>query len=99
VQGSAGQVEQGYTVAAQAGERLAEIAQFATQSAEDARGISSDAQTQALSVEQVREAVSSISGTASQTQTASLEGQNAAETLRVLAEQLNKSLSRFQLPA
>ena len=99
VQGSAGQVELGYTVAAQAGERLAEIAQFATQSAEDARGISSDAQTQALSVEQVREAVSSISGTASQTQTASLEGQNAAETLRVLAEQLNKSLSRFQLPA
>ena len=99
VQGSAGQVEQGYTVAAQAGERLAQIAQFATQSAEDARSISSEAQSQVLSVEQVREAVSSISGTANQTETASLEGQNAAESLRVLAEQLNKSLSRFQLPA
>jgi hypothetical protein len=34
-----------------------------------------------------------------QTQNASLEGQNTAETLRALAEQLNKSLSRFQLPA
>jgi twitching motility protein PilJ len=99
VKGSAGQVEQGYAVAAQAGERLAEIAQFAMRSAEDAKGISSEAQNQALNVEQVREAVSSISGTASQTQSASLEGQNAAESLRVLAEQLNKSLSRFQLPA
>ncbi len=99
VQGSAGQVEQGYQVAAQAGEQLSQIALLATQSASEAFQISSEAQHQASSVEQVREAVSSISGTAMRTQSASLEGQNTAETLSALAEQLNKSLSRFQLPA
>jgi twitching motility protein PilJ len=99
VQGSAGQVEQGYNVAAQAGEQLTQIAKLATQSAMEASSISSEAQNHATSVEKVREAVSSISSSAMQTQTASLEGQNTAETLRALAEQLNKSLSRFQLPA
>jgi twitching motility protein PilJ len=99
VQGSAGQVEQGYSVAAQAGEQLTQIAKLATQSAQEAFSISSEAQNHASSVEKVRIAVSSISDSALQTQTASLEGQNSAETLRALAEQLNKSLSRFQLPA
>ncbi len=99
VQGSAGQVEQGYSVAAQAGEQLTQIAKLATQSATEASSISNEAQKHASSVEKVREAVSSISTSAMQTQTASLEGQNTAETLRALAEQLNKSLSRFQLPA
>ncbi len=99
VQGSAGQVEKGYVVAAQAGERLTEIAQLATQSASDAQSISSAAQNQVSSVEQVGKAVLSISNTASETEMASLQGQNAAESLLVLAEQLNKSLSRFQLPA
>jgi twitching motility protein PilJ len=99
VQGSAGQVEQGYNVAAQAGEQLTQIARLATQSATEASSISSEAQNHAASVEKVRIAVSSISSSAMQTQNASLEGQNTAETLRALAEQLNKSLSRFQLPA
>ncbi len=99
VQGSAGQVEQGYNVAAQAGEQLSQIAKLATQSAQEASSISSEAQNHASSVEKVRIAVSSISSSAMQTQSASLEGQNTAETLRALAEQLNKSLSRFQLPA
>ncbi len=98
VQGSSGQVEQGYKVAAQAGEQLTQIAKLATRSAMEASSISSEAQNHASSVEKVRIAVSSISTSAVQTQTASLEGQNTAETLRVLAEQLNKSLSRFQLP-
>ena len=99
VQGSAGQVEQGYSVAAQAGEQLTQIAKLATRSATEASSISSEAQNYARSVEKVREAVASISSSAMQTQSASLEGQNTAETLRALAEQLNKSLSRFQLPA
>ncbi len=99
VQGSAGQVEQGYNVAAQAGLQLTQIAKLATQSATEASSISSEAQNHARSVERVRIAVSSISSSAMQTQSASLEGQNTAETLRALAEQLNKSLSRFQLPA
>jgi twitching motility protein PilJ len=99
VQGSAGQVDQGYNVAAQAGEQLSQIAKLATQSATEASSISQEAQHQASSVEKVRIAVSSISTSAMQTQTASVEGQNTAETLRVLAEQLNMSLSRFQLPA
>ncbi len=98
VQGSAGQVEQGYSVAAQAGVQLTQISKLATQSAADASSISSEAQNHARSVEKVRVAVSSISSSAMQTQSASLEGQNTAETLRALAEQLNKSLSRFQLP-
>jgi twitching motility protein PilJ len=99
VQGSAGQVEQGYNVAALAGEQLTQIARLATQSATEASSISSEAQNHATSVEKVRQAVASISSSAMQTQSASLEGQNTAETLRALAEQLNKSLSRFQLPA
>ncbi len=99
VQGSAGQVEQGYSVAAQAGVQLTQIAKLATRSATEASSISSEAQNHARSVEKVREAVASISSSAMQTQSASLEGQNTAETLRALAEQLNKSLSRFQLPA
>jgi twitching motility protein PilJ len=99
VQGSASQVEQGYSVAAQAGVQLSQIAKLATQSAEEASSISSEAQQHASSVDKVRIAVSSISSSAMQTQNASLEGQNTAETLRALAEQLNKSLSRFQLPA
>ena len=92
-------VENGYMIAEQAGQRLQEIASLATQSARVAQSISTVAQQQVNGVEQVTQAVLEISGTAGKTEGASLEGRQAAEELRTLAKQLSDGLSRFTLPA
>ena len=93
------EVETGYAVAAKAGERLQEIATLAQQSARVAGSISNLAGQQVVGVEEVSQVVQRIASTAGQTESRSLQGQKAADELRVLSEQLSSSLSRFQLPA
>ncbi|MDX2007347.1 MAG: methyl-accepting chemotaxis protein [Meiothermus sp.] len=97
VDGSTREVEQGYRIASEAGERLREIAELANQSARLAQIISSAAQQQVAGIEQVGRAVQTIAQTAAETEQQSARGQEAAEGLRELSSQLTQSLSRFRL--
>ncbi len=99
VEGGTREVEQGYRIAGEAGERLKEIAELANQSARLAQMISGAAQIQVENIEQMGQAVQEIAHTASETESQSQRGQEAAEVLRQLSEQLTQNLSRFRLPA
>jgi twitching motility protein PilJ len=99
VEGGTREVEQGYKIATQAGERLKEISLLANQSAVLVQTISSATRAQAGSVEQVKNAVEVIAQTASQAEAQSTQGRQSAESLRKLSQELTSSLSRFQLPS
>ena len=97
VEGGTKEVEQGYRIANEAGERLREITELANQSARLAEIISSAARQQVNGIEQVGQAVQTIAQTAAETEQQSSRGQEAAEGLRELSAGLTQSLSRFRL--
>jgi twitching motility protein PilJ len=99
VEGGTKEVEQGYRIATQAGERLREISDLANQSSALAQAISGATGQQVQGVERVSQAVSSIAATAAKTQEESSKGRQTAEELRNLAAQLSGTLDRFRLPA
>ena len=99
VEGGTKEVEQGYRIATQAGERLREISDLANQSSALAQAISGATGQQVQGVERVAQAVSSIAATAQKTQEESSKGRQTAEELRNLAAQLSGTLDRFRLPA
>ena len=93
------EVESGYKVASEAGQRLREIAEISTQSAELARLISSATQEQVQSVEGVNEIVQTMAEISQASQGSVSGGRDAAEKLQRLAAQLSEGLSRFRLSA
>lgn len=97
VEGGTREVETGYRVAGEAGERLREIAQIVTQSAGLAERISGATQQQVVRVEGVLGAVTAIAGVTETTSAHVLQGREAAEALQRLAEELTANLSRFRL--
>jgi twitching motility protein PilJ len=99
VEGGTKEVEQGYRIATQAGERLREISDLANQSSALAQAISGATSQQVQGVERVAQAVSSIAATAQKTQEESSKGRETAEQLRNLSAQLSGTLDRFRLPA
>lgn len=92
------EVEQGFKIASQAGERLEQISSLAQQSAAFAQEISAITRSQVVRVRNVSQAVQTIAETAQQTQTQSQSGQESAEQLRSLAQALSLNLERFKLP-
>jgi twitching motility protein PilJ len=99
VEGGTREVEQGYKIATQAGERLKEISVLANQSAVLVQTISSATRAQAGGVEQVKNAVEAIAQSAGQTEAQSNQGRESAAELQKLSLELTSSLSRFQLPS
>ena len=97
VRGGSKEVEAGYLVASEAGERLKEISQIATQSADLVRAISSAAQAQVAGVEGVSTSISSIAGLSERAQARVSEGRAAASRLQALSNELTENLSRFRL--
>ena len=93
------EVEQGFRIASQAGERLEQISLLAQQSATFAQEISAITRSQVERVQGVSQAVQTIAQTAQQTQVQSQSGQESAEQLRSLAQALSLNLERFKLPA
>ena len=93
------EVETGYQVAAEAGQRLREIADISTKSAELARFISQATQEQVQGVEGVNEIVQTMTEISQASQGSVTGGRDAAEKLQQLAAQLSDSLSRFRLSA
>jgi twitching motility protein PilJ len=93
------EVEAGYRIATQAGERLQEISKLTNQSAEFAQTIATSTRVQVHQINNVAQAVQVMAGTAEKTATDSQKGQNSAETLLKLSQQLAQSLARFQLPS
>ena len=93
------EVEQGFKIASQAGERLEQISSLAQQSADFAEAISTITRSQVERVRNVSQAVQTIAETAQETQTQSRNGQESAEQLRSLAQALSLNLERFKLPA
>lgn len=92
------EVEQGFKIASQAGERLEQISSLAEKSASFAQEISAITRSQVARVRNVSQAVQTIAETAQATQTQSQSGQESAEQLRSLAQALSLNLERFKLP-
>lgn len=97
IQSNVAEVEKGYTVADQAGQRLREIATLTQDSADLAVNISDVTSSQVDEINEMGEGMKNISNIAAQTQNSVQSGQAAAEQLRELASKLNKSLQRFKL--
>ncbi len=97
VEAGTNQVETGYRVANEAGERLREISEIAKQSSQLAQVISQATQDQVDKVESVDRAVQSIKAIADGSQDQVLRGREASEELLQLSQQLTESLSRFRL--
>lgn len=93
------EVEQGFKIASQAGDRLEQISALAQQSATFAQEISVITRSQVERVQGVSQAVQTIAQTAQETQVQSRNGQESAEQLRSLAQALSLNLERFKLPA
>ncbi|PYE56641.1 methyl-accepting chemotaxis protein [Deinococcus yavapaiensis] len=91
------EVEAGYRVASTAGERLSEIGRLAQRSADLARIISEGTQAQVRGVEKVGESAGAIAQIAESSRLSVQAGREAAERLRLLAEDLNGQLERFRL--
>jgi methyl-accepting chemotaxis protein len=92
------EVETGFRLAQQAGERLEEIARISQASAELAQGISEQTAVQVASIDQVAASVAAIADLAQRTDQTMAGGRRTAEQLRELARQLTLRLARFQLP-
>ena len=97
VEGGTREVEEGYRVATEAGERLREIGQIVTQAAEYAQSISAATQQQVRGVEQVSSAVNSIAGATEASQEQVAQGGRTAQRLEELAAELASNLARFRL--
>ncbi len=91
------QVEDGYRVAQQAGERLEEIATIAAQTAQFAQEISSVTLEQVGRVEGVGQVVENIAEISEQSRDTVTQGREAAERLQVLAKQLSTNIARFRV--
>lgn len=92
------EVETGYRLAQQAGERLEEIAKISDSSAGLAKEISQRTTHQVEGIEQVAGSVRQISELATGADETVAGGRQTAERLREVARQLSERLSRFQLP-
>ncbi|HEY7651135.1 MAG TPA: methyl-accepting chemotaxis protein [Methylomirabilota bacterium] len=91
------EVEAGYKVTVQTGERLHEIGEISQKSAALAAEISRAAQDQARGVENATVAVQAIAGVAVQTEKASAETRKTMDHLSRVAEELMGNLARFKL--
>jgi twitching motility protein PilJ len=92
------EVETGFRLARQAGDRLEEIARISSASAELAERISLQASSQVESIEQVAASVATIAELAHKTDQTVVGGRRTADELRELAGRLTHRLARFQLP-
>jgi twitching motility protein PilJ len=91
------EVEEGYRVASQAGQRLEDIATIVERSAALAQRISNATQEQVSRVEQVGQVVEYMAEISEQSQNTVSQGREAAQRLQQLATQLSENLSRFRL--
>ncbi len=91
------QVEGGYKVAQQAGERLEEIATIAEQTAQFAQEISLVTREQVNRVEQVGQVVEGMAEISEQSHETVSQGREAAERLQALASELSTSIARFRI--
>ena len=91
------EVEDGYRVATQAGQRLSEIAEISKESAQLANLMSTSTQAQVSRVEQVGRVVEEMAGTSDRSQGVVLQGRAAAEKLRQLSSQLSDKIARFRV--
>jgi twitching motility protein PilJ len=91
------EVEEGYRVASQAGQRLEDIAKIVERSAELAQRISKATQDQVTRVEQVGQVVEQMAEISQASQSTVSQGRVAAEKLQQLATQLSDNLARFRL--
>jgi twitching motility protein PilJ len=91
------QVEDGYRVAQQAGQRLEEIATIAQQTAQFAQEISSVTLEQVGRVEQVGQVVEQMAEISEESQQTVSQGREAAERLQALASQLSSNIARFRV--
>lgn len=91
------EVELGYRVATEAGDRLKEIGDISQRSAQLSQVISQATQEQVKGVEQVGSAVIEIASIAEDSQESVEKGRDVAERLQNLSQQLTQSLERFRL--
>jgi twitching motility protein PilJ len=91
------EVEEGYRVASQAGQRLEDISTIVERSAALAQRISQATQEQVSRVEQVGQVVEQMAEISVQSQGTVTKGRESAEKLQQLAAQLSDNLSRFRL--
>ena len=91
------EVEVGYRLAGEAGERLREISTSVEQSAGLAQSISQATGVQTGSVKEVGFAVQAMADLAERSRERVSQGQDAAERLRQVAERLSEALVRFRL--
>ena len=91
------EVEAGYRVTVEAGERLHQIGEISQKAAALARDISQSAQEQVRDVEGGAVAVQSIAGVAVETEKAALETRKTMDQVVRVAQALTSSLSRFKL--
>jgi methyl-accepting chemotaxis protein len=91
------EVEAGYRVTVEAGERLRQIGEISQKAAVLARDISQAAQEQVRDVEGSAVAVQSIAGVAVETEKAALETRKTMDQVVRVAQALTSSLARFKL--
>jgi twitching motility protein PilJ len=91
------EVEAGFKVTVEAGERLHQIGEIAQKSAALARDISQATQEQVRGIESGAVAVQSIAGVAVETEKAVLETRKTMDQVVRVAEALTTSLARFKL--
>ena len=97
VEGGTREVEAGYRVATEAGERLKEVAAVVQQAVQFARSISQATEAQVMSVTEVGSSVQSMATLSESSRDRVSQGREAAENLQELAERLTESLVRFRL--
>jgi twitching motility protein PilJ len=93
------EVETGYAVTVEAGDRLKQIAEISGRSSELAQEISMATQHQVRSAEGVAVAMQSIASVAVQTEQGVLQTRRTVDELVKLADTLQASLARFKLAA
>jgi twitching motility protein PilJ len=91
------EVEAGYRVTVEAGDRLRQIGEISHKAAELARDISQAAREQVRDVEGGAVAVQSIAGVAVETEKAALETRKTMDQVVRVAQALTSSLARFKL--
>jgi methyl-accepting chemotaxis protein len=91
------EVEAGYRVTVEAGDRLRQIGEISHKAAELARDISQAAREQVRDVEGGAVAVQSIAGVAVETEKAALETRTTMDQVVRVAQALTSSLARFKL--
>ena len=97
MEGGTREVEAGFKVTVEAGERLHQIGEISQKSAALARDISQTTQEQVRDVESGAVSVHSIAGVAVETEKAVLETRKTMDQVVRVAQALTSSLSRFKL--